>query len=208
MGACASAELDFKDSGDAAAFANDFILGESCGTGSTAQVYKAQAKNPRMTNDQKEIAVKVINKADFDEAQQKTILREATILACLSRRKKGKGLPGNNIIRCYAFYNQSPEKAYLVLDFIDGGDLFDRLSERKGVYVEWDARELAKNVLEALVQLNRAGVAHRDLKMASLMLRKGAADGEVVMMDFGMASVVKHPETEKMLTQCGTVRLT
>ena len=62
-----------------------------------------------------------------------------------------------------------------------------------------------RKLLGALVHLDRHGVAHRDLKMASLMLRKGSADGDVIVMDFGMAGMVARPHADLMYTQCGTV---
>ena len=164
MGSCASTP-SFKDEGDTAHFAQRYVLSvESLGKGSTADVFAAESLHPKRTGGNKLVAVKRINKDDFDATQQKTILREASILHKLNSKGANEG-----IIKSYAFFNGSPDKAFLVLELIDGGDLYDRLNKRKGTYFEYDARALARNLLSSLVHLDRHGVAHRDLKMASLM---------------------------------------
>ena len=135
------------DLGDERAFAQAFALSsESLGKGSTAEVFVAESLRPRQTGNAQKVAVKVINKGDFDESQQATILREAAILHRLNKRTSSGGSSEgggcDSIIKSFAFYNGSPEKAFLVLELIDGGDLYDRLDRRKGTYLEFEAREL------------------------------------------------------------------
>ena len=52
---------------------------------------------------------------------------------------------------------------YLVLDLIQGGELFDQLA-RSGPYSEADAARLVKEVASALAYLHGVGIVHADLK--------------------------------------------
>ncbi|HBP21542.1 MAG TPA: serine/threonine protein kinase, partial [Planctomycetes bacterium] len=51
---------------------------------------------------------------------------------------------------------------YLVLQLAAGGSLADRL--KRGVLPPEDARELARQLADALAHVHAAGIVHRDLK--------------------------------------------
>ena len=52
---------------------------------------------------------------------------------------------------------------YLVMDYLGGGDVFDRIV-RKGMYQEEEAKKLAYNLLSSVDFMHHRNVAHRDLK--------------------------------------------
>ena len=65
------------------------------------------------------------------------------------------------------------------------------------------AAEIARKVALALEHAHRKGVIHRDLKPANVMM---AADGEPVVMDFGLAKRFGEVEAgEAKLTHAGTI---
>ncbi len=78
---------------------------------------------------------------------------------------------------------------YLVLEFLEGETLADRL-KRTGPMPVGDALPIAIQIGEALDRAHRAGIAHRDLKPGNVMLvkRAGAAASDVKLLDFGLAS--------------------
>jgi serine/threonine protein kinase/tetratricopeptide (TPR) repeat protein len=73
--------------------------------------------------------------------------------------------------------------AWLAMEFVEGGDLDQRLRAGKLSYEE-SARIVAE-VSEAIAYAHAQGTIHRDLKPANVLLR--ARDGAALVTDFGLA---------------------
>ena len=73
----------------------------------------------------------------------------------------------------------------VVMEFVGGGDLFDRVAA-EGPLSEPAARRLAHQLADALAYCHAAGVVHRDLKPENVLLTR---DGDVKLSDFGMAAL-------------------
>ena len=79
---------------------------------------------------------------------------------------------------------ESNGTAYMVLEYIDGETLADRLSREP--HLEEDAlQRLLDEVLSGLAVMHEAGYVHRDIKPGNMMLRE--EDGSAVVLDFGAA---------------------
>jgi eukaryotic-like serine/threonine-protein kinase len=98
--------------------------------------------------------------------------REAKVLASLNH-------PGIGAI--YGFEEASGHQ-YLVLEFVEGETLADRLA--KGPIPVDEALPLAKQIAESLEVAHEKGIIHRDLKPANVML---TPDGHAKVLDFGLA---------------------
>ena len=85
--------------------------------------------------------------------------------------------------RVYRFF-ESNGTAYMVLEYIQGETLADRLS-REPQLPEESLRRLLEEVLSGLEVMHDAGYVHRDIKPGNLMLRE--EDGSAVVLDFGAA---------------------
>ena len=71
---------------------------------------------------------------------------------------------------------------YLVMEYIDGETLQDRLKRGR---MHWEeALNLLIEIADALAAAHRQGIVHRDLKPANVMLTKGG----VKVLDFGLAA--------------------
>lgn len=96
--------------------------------------------------------------------------REATTAA---------GLTHPNLVGVYDF-SEEGERPYLVMQFVPGESLAARLERGEGV----DRAKLARELLQALDHIHRAGILHRDVKPGNVILEP---DGTAKLIDFGIA---------------------
>ncbi|HEY7667126.1 MAG TPA: Stk1 family PASTA domain-containing Ser/Thr kinase [Actinomycetota bacterium] len=83
------------------------------------------------------------------------------------------------------------ETQFIVMEFIEGRTLADFMSQG-GSLSPMQAVEVAEKICDALAYAHARGVIHRDIKPANIMVTR---DGEVKVMDFGIARIVAGPET-------------
>ena len=98
----------------------------------------------------------------------------------------------------YAF--QSPEKLYLVMDFVNGGELFYHLQKVRRFELE-RARFYTAEIVLALEHLHNMGIIYRDLKPENILLD---ADGHIKMTDFGLSKEGLEGNDSRTQTFCGT----
>ena len=80
---------------------------------------------------------------------------------------------------------------YLILDYIEGGEMFDHLINN-GAYSERDAARLVREVADSLSFCHGIGLVHADLKPENILLsttRRG--DSVVKLVDFGCSQVLE-----------------
>ena len=75
----------------------------------------------------------------------------------------------------------SKDKVYVVMEFVTGGELFDRVAA-EGPLPESVARRMFQQLADALAHCHSAGVFHRDLKPENVLLTR---EGDVKLSDFG-----------------------
>jgi len=82
------------------------------------------------------------------------------------------------------------EQQYLVMDYIEGNDLYTHLREQ-GCLNEQDAIALTKKIVRALAELHRRRIVHLDIKLSNIMIMK---DGGIRLIDFGLAHHLDLPD--------------
>ncbi|KAJ1779031.1 Serine/threonine-protein kinase [Coemansia sp. RSA 2523] len=97
------------------------------------------------------------------------------------------------------FSFQTPEKLYLVLAFINGGELFHHL-QREGRFDQHRSRFYAAELLSALDCLHSYNVIYRDLKPENILLDYS---GHIALCDFGLCKL-NMGDNETTNTFCGT----
>ncbi|KAJ2805772.1 Serine/threonine-protein kinase, partial [Coemansia helicoidea] len=97
------------------------------------------------------------------------------------------------------FSFQNPEKLYLVLAFINGGELFHHL-QREGRFDQHRSRFYAAELLSALDCLHSYNVIYRDLKPENILLDYS---GHIALCDFGLCKL-NMGDNETTNTFCGT----
>eukprot|EP01120_Amphizonella_sp_Union-15-10_P007060 TRINITY_DN2347_c0_g4_i1.p1 TRINITY_DN2347_c0_g4~~TRINITY_DN2347_c0_g4_i1.p1 ORF type:complete len:272 (+),score=68.08 TRINITY_DN2347_c0_g4_i1:278-1093(+) len=105
-----------------------------------------------------------------------------------------------NILKLHEIY-ESKEKVFIVMELVNGSELFDRIVE-KGYYSEKNAIIIVKQILAAVDYLHQQGIAHRDLKPENLLCSGQDEDEIVKIADFGLSKVFSGDE--ELMTSCGT----
>jgi len=136
-------------------------------------------------------AVKVINKKDLGKDYEKNLKMEVDIL---------KKVNHPNIIALKELFD-TPDKLYLIMELVTGGELFDKIVE-KGSYTESEASHLVHKIVSAVAYLHNLGIVHRDLKPENLLLKRADNDLEIAIADFGLSKIVG--QQMMMQTACGT----
>jgi eukaryotic-like serine/threonine-protein kinase len=137
------------------------------GAGGMGEVYRA--KDTRLD---RTIAIKILptHLSDNPEFKQR-FAREARTVSSLNHP---------HICHLYDVGSQDGID-YLVMEFLDGETLADRL--RRGPLPFTELLKIGIEVAEALEIAHRAGIVHRDLKPGNIMLTKAGTK----LMDFGLA---------------------
>uniref|UniRef100_A0A8B9SRB7 Ribosomal protein S6 kinase n=1 Tax=Anas platyrhynchos TaxID=8839 RepID=A0A8B9SRB7_ANAPL len=99
----------------------------------------------------------------------------------------------------YAF--QTDTKLHLILDYINGGELFTHLSQRER-FSENEVQIYIGEIVLALEHLHKLGIIYRDIKLENILLD---SDGHVVLTDFGLSKEFLTDENERAYSFCGTI---
>lgn len=131
------------------------------------------------------VAVKEVRPPDRDLAEydpdgarmlRERVLREARALARIDHP---------NVVTVHHIVDGSDGTyPWIVMELVTGGSLADRLA--RGPMPPPEAAGLGRGVLAALTAAHDAGIQHRDVKPANVLLRP---DGRPVLTDFGIAAI-------------------
>jgi serine/threonine-protein kinase len=146
------------------------IIGQ-LGRGGAGIVYKAVDETLG-----RDVAVKTLNPDLANTEVMNRFRAEATILAKLNHPQ----------IATIFELLQSENDLLMVMEFVRGETL-DKLVERLGPIAPDRAAYLIDLILSALEHAHRAGVVHRDVKPANVMVTD---EGGIKIMDFGIARVL------------------
>ena len=147
-----------------------FELMDRLGSGGMGTVWRA-----RDSVLHREVALKAVRAdAAASDAMRERVLREARALARLSHP---------NVVTIHHIVDQDPHP-WLVMELVSGISLHERLDN--GPLLPVEAARIGRQVLAALRAADAAGIQHRDVKPANILLRP---DGTAVLTDFGIAAL-------------------
>ena len=136
------------------------------------------------------VAIKTIVKSSLDKGELQHLLarfrHEAQAVGRLAHPR---------IVQIYD-YGEDDELAYIVMELVNGESLHEHLSQRAS-YDLGEVGDIIRQLLDGLGHAHAAGVVHRDVKPANIMIDQ---DGRIKIGDFGIA----HTEASE-LTQHGDV---
>jgi serine/threonine protein kinase len=148
-----------------------FRIVERIGAGGMATVFKAY--QPTLD---RYVAIKVLPaRYARDPVFVKRFVQEARAVAKLIHP---------NILQIHDFGEQD-NITYIVMEFVDGGTLKERLKRPLSVP---EAIDYMIQACEGLNCAHNHGIVHRDVKPANMLLRK---DGYLLLSDFGIAKILE-----------------
>ncbi|XP_078437542.1 CBL-interacting protein kinase 23-like isoform X2 [Wolffia australiana] len=163
-----------------------YELGRTLGEGNFAKVKLAR----NMTTGEN-FAIKILDK--------EKILKHKMIAQIKREIATMKLIRHPNVIRMQEVL-ASKTKIYIVLEYVTGGELFDRISN--GRLKEDEARKYFQQLICAVDYCHSRGVFHRDLKPENLLLD---SNGVLKVTDFGLSALPQQLREDGLLhTACGT----
>jgi eukaryotic-like serine/threonine-protein kinase len=156
------------------------------GAGGMGEVYRAT--DTRLSRD---VAIKVLPEALARDADRMARFeREAKVLASLNHP---------NIASIYGFEESNGSRA-LVMELVEGLTLAERI--KQGPLPLDEALPIAKQIAEGLEYAHERGIIHRDLKPSNVKLTR---DGQVKLLDFGLAKALEGETSEEELQNSPTL---
>jgi len=165
-----------------------YYLGRTLGEGTYATV-----KYGQHTDTGEAVAIKILDKERLVQDEMvDQIKREITIL---------KNIKHPHVVDLKEVM-ASEEKIYMVMELMQGGELFDKIVA-EGAMNESQARNLLHQLMSALAYCHAQGIYHRDLKPENVLI---ASDGSAKLSDFGLGALPNsiNSENGKLMTTCGT----
>lgn len=164
-----------------------YELGRTLGQGTFAKV-----KFARNIHTGENVAIKILDK--------EKILKHKMISQIKREITTTKLIRHPNIIRMHEVM-ASKTKIYIVLEYVTGGELFDKISSL-GRLKEDEARKYFQQLINAVDYCHSRGVFHRDLKPENLLLD---STGALKVSDFGLSALSQQVREDGLLhTTCGT----
>ncbi|MGW4836042.1 protein kinase domain-containing protein [Streptomyces globisporus] len=157
-----------------------FTLVERLGSGGMGMVWRARDEALHRDVALKEVRPPDPALAEYDPEGARTlrarVLREARALARVDHP---------NVVTVHHIVDPGEDGyPWIVMELVAGSSLHDRLAT--GPMEPADAAGLGRGILSALRAAHAAGIQHRDVKPANVLLRP---DGRPVLTDFGIAAI-------------------
>jgi serine/threonine protein kinase/Tol biopolymer transport system component len=153
-----------------------YLIEASLGKGGMGEVFRA-----RDTRLDRPVAIKFVAAALLDESSRRRFLQEARMASALNHP---------HILTVHEA-GETDGRQYLVTEFVDGGTLrewaeADRRTWRQVI-------ELLIGVADGLATAHQAGILHRDVKPANILVNAG---GYAKLADFGLAKLARPATTD------------
>ena len=161
-------------------FLGNYRLLYRIASGSFGRVFRADDPRTRIV-----VAIKVLRRRwTSDPAKVELFEREA---------KLGMALRHPNIVSILSTAKDPASKQYfIVMEFVEGGNLRDFLGIRKKLGAA-EAMRLLEDAAAGLAHAFSRGVTHRDMKLTNILI---SAQGTAKLVDFGLAGITYGAPTD------------
>ena len=134
----------------------------------------------------RELALKILNETYRNDPQR--VARFERECALMAKVKHA------HVARVYAAGRQN-DYCYIAMELIDGSNVESEIAER-GAFDPSEALRIIRQVAEGLQAAHKAGLLHRDMKPANILLTSAR---EAKVVDFGLALLSSESDTEEMV---------
>lgn len=177
-----------------------YILLEKLASGGMAEIYLAKSLGAQGVN--KFLAVKRILPQFSENPEFKEMFREEAKLSVNLRH--------SNVVPIFDF-GEERNQFYIVMDYVEGRNLRQILNELKKSQIQFSIEQIVYVIREAAAGLDHAhrcldgstgrplNIIHRDISPQNVMI---SFDGEVKIIDFGIAKAENQTEA----TKAGTLK--
>ncbi|XP_055462129.1 serine/threonine-protein kinase Chk2 isoform X2 [Psammomys obesus] len=170
---------------------DEYIMSKTLGSGACGEVKMAFERKSC-----KKVAIKIISKRKFALGSSREADTAPSVETEIEILKK---LNHPCIIKIKDVFDA--EDYYIVLELMEGGELFDRVVGNKRLK-EATCKLYFYQMLLAVQYLHENGIIHRDLKPENVLLSSQEEDCLIKITDFGQSKILG--ETSLMRTLCGT----
>lgn len=157
---------------------------EVLGGGRFGQVHKCIENSSGLT-----LAAKIIKARS--EKEKEVVKNEILVMNQLDHA---------NLIQLYAAY-ESRNDIILVLEYVDGGELFDRIIDENYKLTELESVMFIRQICEGLRHMHKMYILHLDLKPENILCVSRLTN-KIKIIDFGLAR--KYQPREKLRVNFGT----
>ncbi|KAH9853155.1 kinase-like domain-containing protein [Lenzites betulinus] len=148
------------------------------GAGTYGVVYQAVDNHPSAGTKSLYRAIKIISKVNRRESELDAVRREIALQSIVAGHRNIVGLRD-------AF--EDDDYFYIILDYCQGGDLFEHICEKRTyAYNDNVLRKAFLSLVDAVEACHDAKVFHRDLKPENVLTNEDGS--EVFLADFGLAT--------------------
>ncbi|XP_028549977.1 phosphoenolpyruvate carboxylase kinase 1-like [Dendrobium catenatum] len=148
----------------------DYCLGELLGRGQFGTVYQCVSVSTG-----KGFAVKIIDK--FSDCFNRRLVYSEIKFTLLAASENQHSVQIHQVYEDFT-------AVYLILDLCPGLDLFDRIASH-GAFFEKKAAALITELVQAIAECHRRGIAHRDIKLENILF---GSNGRLLLADFSCAA--------------------
>ncbi|KAM9355017.1 uncharacterized protein KZ484_013211 [Pholidichthys leucotaenia] len=166
-----------------------YLVGKMINKGSFAKVMEGLHINTG-----EKVAIKVIDK--------KKARQDSYVLKNMKREPQIHQMVRHPHIVVLLETLETENSYYMAMELCAGGDLMDRICERKRLE-EREVRRYTRQILSAVEHLHKHGIVHRDLKIENFLLDE---HNNIKIVDFGLSNTLKTDSLslELLSTQCGS----
>lgn len=181
---------DLRKEVDEARQLGQYTLVEQIGAGGMGAVYRARHAMLRRPT-----ALKLVRPEKASEATLARFEREVQLTATLAHP---------NVVTVYDYGRTDDGTFYYAMELLAGADL-GVVVRRTGAMPPGRAVQVLAQIASALANAHAAGLIHRDVKPANVILTNSWAPDVVKVVDFGLVKAIAAPGAQESLSEKGTV---
>lgn len=172
-------------------FSDDYVIvSKKLGEGGGGIVYQGFHK---CTNEI--VAIKIVYKCNTTNHTH-CLLPEIQILEQLHHP---------NVIKLLDYYDE-PLRYILILQYAQGGDLFDRILSQNSPFTEQVTQGILLQLIEGISYLHSKNILHCDIKPENILLPNTTDETNILLCDFGVSAHLSPNTTPHPEKNIGTLR--